>query len=287
MKLYAATIGCFDGVHCGHRFLLGQLREAAASASLLSAVITFEEHPQTILMGESPRLLSSFDERVELLKEQQLDEIFAFRFEVIREMTAAEFLRVLHDQCGIRLLVMGYDHQFGSDGKKSKEEYQRLGEEAGIELKWIPQAPEGAISSSRIRKALLSGEMEAAEQMLGYAYSLEGTVTRGKELGRQIGFPTANLQVTDTKKLIPANGVYAADVLWNNRQYAAVVNIGNNPTVGGEQMTIEAHLLDFAEDLYGQKIRIRFRQFLRGEIRFDSIAQLQKQIQQDIQKATR
>lgn len=280
---YVATIGFFDGVHVGHQFLLSSLRQQAAQRAMKAAVVTFEEHPRSVLYGISPALLTTYEERTALLKQQALDEIYVFQFDVIRDMTSAEFLHLLHDRCEVHVLLMGYDHQFGSDGKKAMTEYQRLGEEAGVEVLPITQAPEGDVSSSKIRRLLLAGDVSNANAMLGRPYALQGTVVHGRGLGRKIGFPTANIRVENRNKLIPSDGVYAVQVTTaDNCTRKAVLNIGTNPTVGGEERTLEVHIPGFSGDLYNQSIDIKFTRYIREERKFITLDILRNQIQQDL-----
>lgn len=280
---YVATIGFFDGVHVGHQFLLSSLRQQAAQRAMKAAVVTFEEHPRSVLYGISPALLTTYEERTALLKQQSLDEIYVFQFDVVRDMTSSEFLHLLRERCDVRVLLMGYDHQFGSDGKKTMTEYQRLGEEAGVEVLPITQAPEGDVSSSKIRRLLLTGDVCQANAMLGRPYRVQGTVVHGRGLGRQIGFPTANICVDNKDKLIPKDGVYSVQVTTaDGTSHKALLNIGTNPTVGGSERTLEVHIPDFSGDLYGQPITVEFARYIREEHKFTSVDTLRKQIQQDL-----
>lgn len=268
---YVATIGFFDGVHRGHRYLIGQLLREAAERGMESAILTFEQHPKHM------PLLTTFDERTALLRETGVTEIFCFQFPVIQPMTASEFMQVLYRRCGVRVLLMGYDHRFGSDQPARYEDYVSMGREVGIEIVPIAQSPEGAMSSSKIRQALMLGQVEQANEMLGYAYTLSGTVVHGREIGHQLGFPTANIAVP-ADKLLPLPGVYAAE--------GAVVNIGTNPTVGGQGLTIEAHFIGRNEDLYDETVSIRLLRRLRDEQKFHSLDELRHQIAQDIASVT-
>ena len=280
---YVATIGFLDGVHLGHQFLLTSLRREASQRALKAAVITFEQHPRKVLQGASPALLTTYSERTDLLKQQSLDEIYVFQFDVVRDMTSSEFLHLLRERCDVRVLLMGYDHQFGSDGHKSLAEYQSLGKEAGVEVLPITQAPEGDVSSSKIRRLLLTGDVCQANAMLGRPYRVQGTVVHGRGLGRQIGFPTANICVDNKDKLIPKDGVYAVQVTTaDGCPRKAVLNIGTNPTVGGSERTLEVHIPDFSGDLYGQPIIVNLVRYIREECKFKSTDTLRKQIQQDL-----
>lgn len=282
---YAATIGFFDGVHTGHRYVLEELRRTARERNMESAVITFREHPQNILTGERKPLLTTYDERMALLREQRPDQIFDFDFRVIRDMTAAEFLHVLGTQCGVKVLLMGYDHRFGSDGLTAFNDYRSPAQQEDIELIQLPQAPAANVSSTKIRKALLQGDISVADSMLGYHYTLTGEVIAGRHIGSGIGFPTANIRVPDDK-LLPAHGVYAADVRTadGKNTMAAICNIGNNPTVGGGETTVEIHIPGFNGDLYGTTISASLTKRIREERQFPSIEELRRQIEDDVKQ---
>lgn len=292
---YVATIGFFDGVHTGHRYLISRLREEAARRGLDSAILTFEQHPETILCGTPKPLLTTFEERTALLKAEGVTEIFCFNFSVIQMMTAEEFMRVLVGNCGVSVLLMGYDHHFGSDHLASFADYQAAAARVGLTILPIEQAPEGDVSSSKIRRALQRGAIESANIMLGYPYTLTGTVVHGRGLGRTIGFPTANIALP-ADKILPANGVYAVECLISNsasgptaeggltsHSVSALLNIGTNPTVGDNAITLEVHIPDFVGDLYDQQLSIRLLRFIREEKRFDSLDALKDQIRQDLQ----
>jgi len=282
---YVATIGFFDGVHIGHRYLLSELRRVASERSMQSAVITLDEHPQAVLAGNVQLLLTTVEERAELLQQNKIDEVFLFRFDVIRSMTALEFMRIIHEQCGVDILLMGYDHRFGSDRLTNFDDYKRCAEQVGIELIAINESPQGAISSSKIRTALLNGEIEEANKMLGYSYYLSGKVVHGNGIGRTIGFPTANIEPAPCK-LIPKAGVYSGKMLLfgASNPLRCLVNIGTNPTVGNERTTIEAYLPDYSGgDFYGTTITLFFTRRIREERKFDSLDALRAQIATDIQ----
>ena len=278
---FVATIGYFDGVHKGHRFLIGELRRVAAERGLRSAVITLDSHPETILSGIIKPLLTTNEERAALLRETGIDEVFAFHFPTIRNMTAMQFMQMLKERYKVDVLQMGYDHHFGSDQPSDFADYVAFGAEIGLEVVAVSVSPDGEVSSSKIRKALLEGDVTRANNMLGYAYRLAGKVVHGNGIGKTIGFPTANI-LPDPVKLIPKAGVYAG--LANGHR--AVINIGTNPTVGNDHLTIEAHLIDYAGDsLYGKQLLVEFEQRLRDEQQFGSMDELRAQIQEDIKNA--
>lgn len=279
---YAATIGFFDGVHTGHRYVLDCLQQTAREHGLRSAVVVFAEHPQRVLRGTCVPLLTTPQEREALLRQAGIDQVLSFRFADVQAYTAEEFMRLLHDEYEVRLLVMGYDHRFGSDRLTDFAAYQAIAGRVGLQLLRLPQNPESQASSTAIRNALQQGEIERANTLLGYAYSLTGTVVEGRRIGRSIGFPTANLQLPESK-LVPAAGVYACEA--SGRK--AVLNIGTNPTVQGTERTIELHLPDFAGDLYGKQLTVRLLHYLRPEKKFASLDDLKKQIAADIDKITK
>ncbi|MCQ2334942.1 MAG: riboflavin biosynthesis protein RibF [Paludibacteraceae bacterium] len=279
---YIATIGFFDGVHTGHQFVLSETIRLAGVFGVQSAVLTFTEHPQKVLRGESIPLLTTYDERVSLLKKSGVDEIFAFNFDIVRDFTAEEFMRVLYNQCQVEILVMGYDHRFGSDRLTDFADYQAAADRVGLQVIPLQQNPDSPASSTKVRKALLAADIVEANALLGYPYTLIGEVVGGKHLGRTIGFPTANIQLP-ADKLVPCSGVYAVEVLLPDQTtHLAVLNIGNNPTVEGTEQTIEMHIPHFDADLYGQILHIRLLRYIRPEQRFESINALKNQIEKDI-----
>ncbi len=273
---YVATIGFFDGVHKGHQFLLEHLQEVARREGLSTMVVTFDEHPETILRGWAKPLLSSTQERLTLLSQNGADEVLVLPFEHIRSLTAEQFMVYLKGK-GVALLLMGYDHRFGVDRLVTFEDYRRAAERADLRLQLITEAPDGHISSSTIRKALAAGDITRANDMLGRPYSLTGKVVHGNGIGRTIGFPTANIQVPEYK-LLPAEGVYVGMV----DRHKSIVNVGFNPTVDGRKETVEVHIPDFSGDLYGQTLTVSLLKRLRGEQKFDSLDELQAQIRRDI-----
>ena len=262
---YAATIGFFDGVHVGHQYLLSSLKEEAANRGLQSAIITFNQHPQQVLRGETPSLLTTFNERITRLRFTGVDKVISFDFERIHTMSADEFAQLLHDRYDVDMLIMGYDHHFGCTTLNST--LSTLNSE--LEVVRLNELPgEQHISSTQIRKALLEGRIVEANEMLGYAYSFLGKVVHGKGLGRTIGFPTANLQI-ESDKLIPAPGVYWAE--WGERR--VLLNIND---------TLEMYVPHFEGDLYDQTIVVELIARIREEKHFDTLDELKTQIQKDL-----
>lgn len=281
-----ATIGFFDGVHLGHRFLIRQVKMAASQCGWCSSIITFSVHPRQVIQSEyQPQLLSSPEEKIELLASTEVDNCILLPFtNELSMLTAREFMQLLYENYKVRMLVIGYDHRFGHNRAETFEDYCRYGQELGIH---IIQATaytqeQDKISSSAIRRSLLSGNISTAKKYLGYNYFLEGTIVDGYKVGRKIGFPTANLRIDFPHKLIPSVGVYAVCVSVNGQDYKGILNIGHRPTLNnGNDLSIEVHILDFQGDIYNQKMRIEFIEFLRPEMKFNSVDELILQIQKD------
>ena len=277
-----ATIGFFDGVHRGHRFLFAQLNELAHERSLQPVIYTFRQHPRLVLTGQCPPMLSTLTEREQWLK--QYAEVKMLDFADVQHFTAEAFMRWLHEQENVDTLLMGYDHRFGSDGLKDFHAHERIARKIGLHALRAHECLVDAlpVSSTRIRKLLHEGQIHQVNRLLGYDYSLTGVVVHGNGIGNQIGFPTANIQI-DTTKQLPVSGVYTAHTQIDNRVYPAMVNIGNNPTVGNAHISVEAHIVGYQGDLYGQTLSIAFCEYLRPEQKFASLAELQQQIEKDVQ----
>ena len=282
-----AVLGTFDGVHRGHRFLLDFMKKEALRHNLESTVITFEQHPLSVIKPQAlPPQLTTNAERMAHIEERGVECCIVLEFnESFRQLTAREFLEMIYRDYNVRMLVVGYDTRFGKDCVDGYEQYRVMGQEVGIEVIQAPKYGSG-ISSSEIRTMLLSHKIKEANDALGYNYMLEGVVVGGKQIGRTIGFPTANIDVADSKKLIPSNGVYAVDVIiphLGEKRYRAMLNIGRRPTIDNPNapISIEAHIIDFDGDIYGKTLRIEFLDFIRHEQRFASLEQLTEQIQLD------
>lgn len=278
-----ATIGVFDGVHKGHRYLMNELRFYAAQNWCDPMIVTFREHPRHVLESkDEPKLLTLAEERKGLL--EQYAEVLMLPFADIQPMTAAQFLKHLKDKYNVRLLLMGYDHRFGSDRLVDFADYKRIAAEIGVNVEKMNQYLETGlhVSSTVIRSLLSGGEIEKANTLLGRLYSLSGEVVRGNGIGHTIGFPTANINV-DQLKVIPSTGVYSGTAQLGGKQYRSVINIGSNPTVGNTKQTVEAHIIDYTGgDLYGQTIDISLDHRIRDERKFDSLDELKAQITKDI-----
>ena len=277
-----ATIGFFDGVHRGHRFLFAQLNELAHERGLQPIIFTFRQHPRQVLTGECPPMLSTLAEREQLLKTHAGVKLLDFT--LVQHLTAEEFMHFLHKQEEVEVLLMGYDHRFGSDCLKGFSEYEKVARRVGLCVERAHECLVEAlpVSSTRIRRLLDEAQIRQVNRLLGYEYSLTGIVEHGNGIGNQIGFPTANIQV-DTTKHLPASGVYTAHTQIDNVVYSALVNIGHNPTVGNKQLSVEAHIVGYNGNLYGQQLTIYFCDFVRPEQKFASLADLQQQIEKDMQ----
>lgn len=282
-----ATIGFFDGVHAGHRFLVSQVKEEAAIRGLRSALITFPIHPRKVMKADyRPELLTTTDEKIALLSELGVDYCILLDFTPdISRLTAREFMTdILKKQYQVQALVIGYDHRFGHNRSEGFADYCRYGEEIDMQVILARAYLYNGvhISSSAIREHLHQGNIEMASQSLCYDYFLDGTVVGGYQVGRKIGFPTANLKVDHPDKLIPADGVYAVRVDFDGSTYAGMLNIGHRPTVdNGTDRSIEVHILHFHSDIYNKFIRISFVQYIRPEIKFDGIEALISQLHKD------
>ena len=283
-KGFALTIGFFDGVHQGHRYLLQQLEELAAANGLSAAALTFDRHPRTVVQPNFvPSLLTTQEEKLALLSKAFSGKIIVLPFtQELSEMTAKEFMQnILREKLNAELLLMGYNHRFGHGGG-NPEDYVTWGHETGIKVCLAKALAGEKVSSSRIRNLISLGDVKKANNLLGYPYFLTGEVTEGKQIGRQIGFPTANLTLPE-QKLMPACGVYAVWVTMpDHSKRGGMLCIGHRPTVeqNGE-ISVEVHIFDFNGNLYGTSISIDFIEKLRDERHFDSLEELQKQLMLD------
>lgn len=288
MPELVATIGFFDGVHCGHRFLIDRVIEEAQRSGMSSAVITFDRHPREVLQTDyQPDLLSTLDEKLLLLSKTHVDNTVVLHFDAsLAALTAHDFMRdVLQGQLKVRKLIIGYDNRFGHNRSECFDDYVRYGKELGIEViradAFLPD--DVRVSSSVIRTCLREGRVEDANRLLGYDYTIESRIVSGYQNGRKMGFPTANLDVTRCQQLLPASGVYAVlvrlkdSVGWKR----GMMNIGHRPTFNGTTTSMEVNLFNFSGDLYGQELLVSFISKIRDERKFDSIDALAEQLQHD------
>ena len=279
-----ATIGFFDGVHRGHQFLLERLKRCANEKNLPTLVVTFADSPARLLSpGSQVQLLTTPIEKIALLSQSGIDYCLMLNFdEKLVKLRAEEFLALLHRHFGVRHLLLGYDHHFGSDGLSELADYQKIGKKIGVGIAQVePLKIDGKIVGSRIiRQLLADGKVEQVNALLGYDYTLSGTVQHGQAIGRTIGFPTANLAVAP-RKLLPRGGVYAIETEISGKKHRGLLNIGTRPTISGGEQTVEAHIIDFNGDIYGKNLTIKVQHRLRDEQKFASLAELEHQIEID------
>ena len=278
---YVATIGMFDGVHCGHQFVLQHVVDEARQRGLQSMAITFDK--------SGPQTLTPLDQKRLLLTKTGIDRIEVLTFnDALKQMTAREFMQQeLRDRLGVKVLLTGYDNRFGHNRTEGFDDYVRYGQELGIEVLQLPQ--EGEISSSIIRQLVAEGAISKANQLLGNPYTILGSVEHGEHIGTKLGYPTANLVLVDDSQLIPAAGVYAVKIRMENsvEWKHGMMNIGMRPTFDGQSQTLEVNVFRLKENLYGQQLQVAFFERLRGEQRFDNIEALKAQLQQDAIEAER
>ena len=282
------TVGVFDGVHVGHQYLFGELRARAEERGLLGGVVTFRQHPRTILDPESRvNYLTTLEERTKLIRSLGIELVVALPFTPeLRQLSAREFVLLLKDDLKMRGLVIGQDFALGRGREGDVAYLNALGQELDFSVDVVqPFKRNGeTVSSTAIRDALARGDVAKVTRFLGRNFSLSGPVVRGVERGRTLGFPTANLAVNSNQAL-PADGVYATRVRTSSSIYSAVVNIGQRPTFGEKDRTVEVYLLDFEGDLYGEEIKVELVERLRAEKKFDSADELKAQISRDVERA--
>ncbi len=288
MKPSVATIGFFDGVHLGHRHLIAAVIDEAKRRGMESTVVTFDRHPRQVVSSNfCPRLLSTMEEKLVLLEKTGVDNCVVLPFDKeMAQLSAREFMQsILADRLHVKVLFTGYDHRFGHNRQEGFNDYVSYGKEMDMEVRrGEPFVLEGVnVSSSVVRSLVEEGEMGHASRCLGYKYTVIGHVVSGEHIGTTIGFPTANVAVADTNKLLPADGVYAVRVrLAGEKSYReAMLNIGSRPTFDGKKRTIEAHILDFSGDIYGGELAVAFYSKIREERRFRSATELAVQLKRD------
>ncbi|MDR1436964.1 MAG: bifunctional riboflavin kinase/FAD synthetase [Candidatus Symbiothrix sp.] len=284
----AAAVGFFDGVHKGHRYLIEQLKTNAGLRKLPTSIVTFSTHPKKILHGDFPPcLLNSLDERLYHLDSAGIDYCYLFPFtEEFSKLTAGDFIReILDKQLKIKFLLIGYDHKFGRGRNEGFEHYVEFGKTCGMAVEQagaFSTLPGASFGSTAIRHFLQEGNVRQAAEMLSYFYTLDGTVISGDRLGRTIGFPTANLELSEKDKLIPKNGVYAGNVTLCEEKHRGMIYIGRRPTFSPQgEVRIEAHILNFNKTVYGEKMQIELTDFLRPDISFRNPEELRAQLEKD------
>ncbi|WP_143306960.1 bifunctional riboflavin kinase/FAD synthetase [Chitinophaga vietnamensis] len=287
------TIGTFDGVHAGHRYILQQLEQAAAACGGETVIVTFDPHPREVLAPKpgSIHLLTTLAEKITLLEQQGVDHLVVVPFtKAFSELSAQAYLEdFLVARFKPHTIIIGYDHRFGHNREGGLELLEAEQERYGFKLIEIPQqvVHDLTVSSTKIRKSLQEGQVRLATELLGYRYFLSGEVVHGDKMGRQLGYPTANLQLADTRKLIPAEGIYAVEVqlAGHSSLLPAVMSIGTRPTFNGTDLRLEVHLFDFNEDIYGQQLTVFFEDYIRANQKFDNIDALIVQMDKDSEKA--
>jgi riboflavin kinase/FMN adenylyltransferase len=280
------TIGTFDGVHIGHKKIIEKLIQNTSDGQYESLILTFFPHPRMVLQEESEiKLLNTIDERAVLLEKTGLNNLVIHPFDKsFSRLTAEEFVKnVLIDQFNVKKIIIGYDHRFGRNRTANIDDLIIYGKQYGFEVEQISAQEINAVSvsSTKIRTSILEGNITLANNYLGYDYFLSGTIIKGKQLGRTIDFPTANLKIEENYKLIPQNGVYIVKSILNNTTVFGMMNIGINPTVNGENLSIEVHFFDFDADLYNQKIVVSILHRIRSEQKFESVELLKQQLEND------
>lgn len=284
-------MGIFDGVHRGHMVLLDRLISCAEEKEGESVVITFFPHPRLVLEKDSSNLtfLTTMEEKTVLLEKAKVDHLIVLEFNMVfSRIRACDFVKdVLVEKIGTKHLIIGYNHHFGRSGEGDFDTIKQCAESLDFKVEQVQgfHSDEGAISSSSVRDALLQGNPEKANRLLGYPYSVTGMVIEGRKIGRTLGYPTANIKPDDQHKLIPFRGVYAVEVRIGKKIYPGMLSIGSNPTVNNDKgfRSIEVHIINFSDDIYGRSVTVIFRKRIRDELRFDTLDQLADQMELDKQ----
>ncbi|MCF6406108.1 bifunctional riboflavin kinase/FAD synthetase [Chitinophaga filiformis] len=283
------TIGTFDGVHSGHRYIIQQLQETAAACDGESVIITFDPHPREVLQpgGAPVKLLTTLEEKIELLAKEGIDHLVIVPFtREFSELSARAYLEdFLIEKFNPHTIIIGYDHRFGHNREGGLELLEAEQNRYGFQLVEIPQqiVHDLAVSSTKIRKSLQDGNIQLANELLGYHYFLEGTVIHGDKMGRQLGYPTANIELPDPRKLIPAQGIYAIKVYLDKQPSPlnGVMSIGTRPTFNGVDLRLEAHIFDFSQEIYDRLLRVEIISYIRANLKFDNIQDLIDQMDKD------
>lgn len=280
------TVGTFDGVHIGHQKIIERIQSIAQRLNGETALLTFYPHPRKVLFEDSDlKLIHTQEEKEQRLEKVGIDHLIVHPFtRDFSRLTALQYVRdLLVQKIGVRALVVGYDHHFGRNREGSFDELREYGEVYGFEVVEIPaqDIDDVSVSSTKIRNALAEGNIAKANKFLGSPFLITGTVVVGQKLGRELGFPTANIRVEEDYKLLPANGVYAAYIYVSGIKYSGMLNIGVRPTVDGKSRTIEANIFDFDGDVYGHRIQLELMGRIRDEMRFDDLEALKSRLNAD------
>jgi riboflavin kinase / FMN adenylyltransferase len=293
VKNPVVTIGTFDGVHLGHQKILSRIRGIADEINGETVLITFWPHPRLVLYPKEHniRLLTSFEEKCELLEQFGIDHLVSIPFtHEFSEMRSQDFIhKILIKKINTRKLVIGYDHRFGRGREGGFEHLKANQSRYGFDLEEISRQDihDVGISSTKIRKALETGDIKTANSFLGREFALDGIVIKGQQIGRSMGFPTANISIPNEYKLVPMDGAYIVNVALEKKILKGMLNIGNRPTVNGEVKTVEVHLFDFNENLYGKHLKVYFKEFLRPEKKFGNLEELKAQLEKDREASKR
>jgi len=285
------TSGTFDGVHIGHQRILERLKEVAEKNKGETVVITYWPHPRLVLYPEdqSLKILNTFEEKAELLKEQGIQHLLRIPFtKEFSQISSQEFIdSILVKKIGTKKLVIGYDHRFGKNREGSFEQLKINGPQYGFDVEEIPrqEIDDVGVSSTKIRKALLEGDIDTATHFLGRPYAISGRVIKGDKLGRVLGFPTANIDIDSRHKLVPNEGIYAVLVQYESSLFGGMLYIGNRPTIGGTRRSIEVNIFDFDKEIYGENLTLRIMAPLRKDAHFVDLEALKKQLKADKESA--
>ena len=287
IKNAVVTTGTFDGVHIGHQKIIHRVKEIAHQIAGESVIITFHPHPRLVLFPEDNHLkmLNTLPEKIKLIEASGIAHLIIIPFtKEFSRLSSVDFIQqILVDQIGTKKLVIGYDHHFGKNREGSFEHLKHYGPSYGFEVEEIPKQDinDVGVSSTKIRTALAQHHIAIANQYLGYPYAIEGIVVKGDQIGRSIGFPTANIQIQESHKLIPADGIYAVHIEWQSQTYKGMLYIGDRPTVQGSKKVIEVNIFDFDKEIYDEQIQVKLIQYIRVDQKFDSLDALKLSIQQD------
>jgi riboflavin kinase/FMN adenylyltransferase len=281
------TTGTFDGVHFGHQKIITRLKEVAQQVKGETVIITFFPHPRLVLFPEDNdlKLINTLDEKIELLSDAGIDHLIIIPFtKEFSRLSSLEFVQeILVKRIGTKRLVIGYDHHFGKNREGSFEHLKQYAPEYGFQVEEIPEQDinDVAVSSTKIRNAILKGDVTTANTYLGYTFNLSGTVSKGDQIGRTIGYPTANIKVAEQYKLIPGDGIYASSIFIDNEEYQGMLYIGNRPTVNGLSKVIEVNIFNFDQDIYDKIIKVNFQLYIRSDKKLNGLEELKKALSED------
>ena len=278
------TLGTFDGIHQGHRTIISKLTSESKKHDLKSIILTFFPHPRNIVGSKKIKSISTIDEKIQIFSELDLDELIIQNFnKSFSEMGAEEFIKLLVNNLNLKKIIVGYNHRFGKNRSADINVLRDFSTKYDFEVIEIKafEVEKIKISSTKIRSAINDGNIDVCNNYLGYNFNINGIVVKGKSIGKSIGFPTANINIVEEYKIIPKNGVYLVRCFFEKNKFYGMMNIGFNPTFGSNEKTIEVNIFDFNKDLYDKNIRIEFLKFIRDEIKFDNVEELQNQLIED------